>query len=640
MATEVTRSLQINYDNAPTYFTANGVSLQINIAGNKVAIRHYMNGHKTGYATINSAGMDVLFPSDTAIPNKLDVASYIGQMVSSKSNWVEFRIDGTVLERFPGSTKEFTRTYDNAIVKSFRKNGTFMSYHNAPNTVNGTSVRYLNLTLYFTQYNCSANAVGNGMVSASVDKSECYNGDTVTFTPKLVNGATWDGWYSDAECTNLVSTSQNYSVSPNSDITLYAKATIDAVVYRCSAVAGENIASASVSDESVVSGENTTFTAVLNDHCTFDGWFSDSSCTSLVSTANPYTAVITSNTTLYAKGTKISYSIGVETAEHGTATVSANTAHYGDSITFTFTPEDETWELYGWYSDEGLTQLVSENNPYTLSVTGNIVLYPKVGKKRYTITVGRDRDFLHGISFQIDIAILYYDQLTKTEISYLRTGEYNKIDASKILLQDSISGDNAFTTKWITIKCPWDAYVAVYAPPYTYLDSTYYSRFFKDGTVVTGWPYYWFQPIKDTEITSDSSDANNWCDCSAIPKEGINYAYATTPTHQDYEAVFEAEVSSDYAFSGWYSDESCTTLVSTNNPAKVMTPVYSGDTAAKTSLTLYAKATRIATGTGFYIKQNGTFVEANAVYKKTTNGWIQITDYTSLFPYGYYLPGS
>lgn len=305
MATEVTRNLYIDYDNAKTYLTANGVSLQINIAGNKVAIRHYMNGAKTGYATINSAGMDVLFPSDKAVPNKLDVASYIGQMVSSSSNWVEFRIDGTALERFPGSTKEFTRTYTNETVSAFRKNSTFMSYHHAPNTVNGTSVRRLSLTLYFTQYSCSANAVGNGMQYASVSNSSPYEGDIVTFTPKLVNGATWDGWYSDAECTQLVSTEQNYTASA-ADLTLYAKATVEAVVYSCSAVAGENIASASVSDESVVSGDSATFTAVLNEHCTFDGWFSDSNYTTLVSTVNPYTATITSDTTLYAKGTKIS----------------------------------------------------------------------------------------------------------------------------------------------------------------------------------------------------------------------------------------------------------------------------------------------------------------------------------------------
>lgn len=228
MPTEVTRNLYIDYDNAKTYLTANGVSLQINIAGNKVAIRHYMNGHKTGYATINSAGMDVLFPSDTAIPNKLDVESYIGQMVSSSKNWVEFRIDGTALERFSGGTGEFTRSYTNETVRAFRKNSTFMSYHNAPNTVNGTSVRRLSLTLYFTQYNCSANAVGNGIQSASVSNASPYEGDTVTFTPKLVNGATWDGWYSDASCTQLVSTEQNYTTSA-ADLTLYAKATkIDA----------------------------------------------------------------------------------------------------------------------------------------------------------------------------------------------------------------------------------------------------------------------------------------------------------------------------------------------------------------------------------------------------------------------------
>lgn len=275
----------------------------------------------------------------------------------------------------------------------------------------------------------------NGIQKVTVSNASPCQGDTVVFTPKLVQGATWVGWYSDAACTNLVSTDQNYSVSPRSDITLYAKATIDADVYNCSAIAGENIASVSVSDGSVASGDSVTFMAVPSEHCTFDGWFSDSNYATLVSTANPYTATITSDTTLYAKGTKISYSVNAGVTEHGTATVSANTAHYGDSVTFTFTPENETWELRGWYSDEGLTQLVSESNPYMHSVTGNVVLYPKVGKKRYTISFGRDADVIYGDSvFQINLAVLYYDQLTRTEISYLRTGEYNKIDASKILL--------------------------------------------------------------------------------------------------------------------------------------------------------------------------------------------------------------
>ena len=427
-----------------------------------------------------------------------------------------------------------------------------------------------------------------------------------------------------------MSSNLTYSTTAATDLILYAKATIDAVIYNCAAVAGENIASASVSDDSVVSGDSVTFTAVPSEHCTFGGWYSDSNYTTLVGTANPYTATITSDTTLYAKGTKISYSVSVGTAEHGTATVSASTAHYGDSVTFTFTQEDETWELYGWYSDSGFTQLVSESNPYAHSVTGNITLYPKVGKKRYIISFGRDADFLHGNNFQIDIAVLYYNQLTRTEINYLRTGEYDKIDASKILLQDSISGNNINTSILKTIKCPYDAYIAVYAPPKIFLTTTNYSWFIKDGETVTRWPYYWFQPIKDTKITSDGRSSDMWCNCSAVPKEGIDYAYATTPTLQEYDAVFEAEVASGYTFAGWYSNEACTRLTSTDNPAYIKTPKSVGDTASTTSITLYAKATKSVAGTGLYVKSNGTYAEVQHVYKKINGIYVEQTDIASI----------
>ena len=226
MSAEVTRNLYIDYDNAKTYLTAHGVSLQINIAGTKVAVRHYMNGARTGYATVNSAGMDALFPSNTAIPHKLDLGSHIGQLVSSSKNWVEFRIDGTALERFSGGTGAFTRTYTNETVSAFRKNSTFIGYHNAPNTVNGTSYRYLNLTLYFTQYTCTANAVGDGIDSVAVSDAAPYNGDTVTFTANIKAGATWHGWYSDAACTQLISTSLTHTTAAE-DLTLYAKATVE-----------------------------------------------------------------------------------------------------------------------------------------------------------------------------------------------------------------------------------------------------------------------------------------------------------------------------------------------------------------------------------------------------------------------------
>ena len=627
MATEKSFQLYINEDNVKQYFSASGGALNgAAIGGKYITMR---TSSTTAKFTMNDAGRDILFPSAEAIAHKVDVWAQTIASLNNSKNTINVAIAGQnaiTTERIHTSLTEHT----GSVSGSFTKSNTSAVY--VVKIVNGfhaAGVRDTSITAYFTQYSCTASKAGNGVKNVSVSNAAPYEGETVTFSAELYNGANFEGWYSDESCTQLVSSSLTYSTTA-ADLTLYAKATIEAVVYNCSAVAGENISSASVSDDSVVSGDSVTFTAVPSEHCTFGGWYSDSNYATLVSTANPYTATITSDTTLYAKATKISYSISVGPAEHGTATVSANNAHYGDSVTFTFTPEDETWELYGWYSDERLTQLVSENNPYTYSVTGNVTLYPKVGKKRYIISFGRDADFLHGNNFQIDIAVLYYNQLTRTEINYLRTGEYDKIDASKILLQDSISGNNINTSILKTIKCPYDAYIAVYAPPKIFLTTTNYSWFIKDGEAVTRWPYYWFQPIKDTKITSDGRSSDMWCNCSAVPKEGIDYAYATTPTLQEYDAVFEAEVASGYTFAGWYSNEACTRLTSTDNPAYIKTPKSVGDTASTTSITLYAKATKISAGTGLYVKSNGTYAEVQRVYKKINGIYVEQTDIASI----------
>ena len=46
----------------------------------------------------------------------------------------------------------------------------------------------------------------------------------------------------------------------------------------------------------------------------------------------------------------------------GVASVNASVINYGDNATFTFTPESNDYELYGWYADEGLTQLVKKTH--------------------------------------------------------------------------------------------------------------------------------------------------------------------------------------------------------------------------------------------------------------------------------------
>ena len=595
MAKVVQTTLQITENNVEQYCIADGLSL--NTGG--YAIRLYLNGHTQGSAILNDAAKEVLYPSATAHPFKID--STIRANKSGGRMTISLQFNGTSVQSETGDwgtgLKDKTKEgiSDPVVINSNRS--TEIKWHiKGSSTVSRFSIASTRLTFYFNQYEMRP-LVGdnaNGIQKVTVSNASPYQGDTVTFTPKLVNGATWVGWYSDAACTNLVSTEQNYSVNPSSDITLYAKATINATLYNVSAVAGSEVTSVSVSDNIVPDGGTATFTAQINTGCSFEAWYSDDTYTTIVSTENPYTATITANTTLYAKAHRNSINISVGTAEHGTATVSATTVPYGSDVTFTFTPEDETWELYGWYSDLALTQLVSEANPYAFTATEDTTLYPKIGKKRYTIKYGRARDLIAGGKFKINIIVVDFNSLTRDEINCLRTGDYDSIDPSKIVARDSISDSNALTDSWKTIQCTYDMYVAVYLPEVLGIDDEYDYAIVKDGNgnSLTYWPYYWFQPTADATISSVSRAAKFWCNCSAVAKDGIAYAYATTPTMQEYGAIFEAEVSSGYTFSGWYSNEACTKLVSTDNPANVVTPKYTTNHASQTSLTLYAKGTK------------------------------------------------
>lgn len=641
MATNKSFQLYINDDNVKQYFTTSGGALNgAAIGGKYITMR---TSSTTATFTMNDAGRDVLFPSAEAKAYKVEVWAQTIATLNNSKNTINVAIAGQnviATQKIRTSLTEHT----GGINGHFAKTATSVVYTiKIANGFHGAGVRDTSITAYFRQYSCAANAAGNGIKSVSVSNTSPYEGETVTFSAELYNGATWNGWYSNAACTNLVSTEQIYTVSA-ADLTLYANATIEAAIYSCSAVAGENIVSATVSDESVVSGDSVTFTAILNEHCTFDGWFLDSSYTTLVSTENPYTAVITSDTILYAKATKISYSISVGTAEHGTATVSANTAHYGDSVTFTFTPEDEMWELYGWYSDAELTQLVSEDNPYAHSVTGNVTLYPKVGKKRYIITLQWKSSH---IKEDAAMAIIDFNSLTKQEIGYLKTGDYDKIDQNKVYEYIKKDGEQALTTQTlkITMRCPFDMQVAMCLPNHnsSLIDTMWTYGYIQN---YTWWPYYWYQPTENATFIGLREGTNSQelggCICTAIAKEGVDSVDATSPTLGSKPAIFTATMKPGYKFLGWYLNEDCTKLVSSENPASVITPKgeYGEGYIQETSLTLYAKAAKVSSGTGFYLKQNGTFVEANVVYKKTTNGWIQIADYTSLFPYGHYLPGS
>lgn len=617
MAKVLQTTLQISEANVEQYCIADGLSL--NTGG--YAIRLYMNGHTQGSAILNDAAKEVLYPSATAHPFKID--SFIRANKSGGSMTISLQFDGTNVQSETGDwgtglknkTKEGIS--DPVVINSNRS--TEIKWHiKGSSTVSRFSIASTKLTFYFNQYEMRP-LVGNnanGIQKVTVSNASPCQGDTVTFTPKLVNGATWDGWYSDAACTNLVSTDQNYSVSPSSDITLYAKAIIDANLYNVSAVAGTEITSVNVSDSIVPEGSTATFTAQVNTGCSFEAWYSDDTYTTIVSTENPYTATITADTTLYAKAHRNSFNMSVGSAEHGTASVSATTVPYGSDATFTFTPEDETWELYGWYSDAELTQLVSEANPYTFTATEDTALYPKVGRIRYTITLTFKEFSSLGVG---KMAIVDFNSLTEEEIGFLKSGNYDSIDANKVYDTSSVTPDNtvAYRSYTISIRCPRGLYVAMYLQNYTHLKTKYYR--YIDG--YTWWPYYWYQPNQDASFVglSETNTSIGACNCIAIAKDNISSVDATTPVVATKEAIFTAKVNTGCSFVGWYSDEACTQLVSNNNPAYVVTPqgeFENGETYRyESSLTLYAKATKVIYTIGVGTAEHGSAsVSATTAY--------------------------
>lgn len=229
MANVVGRTLRIEYGQAETYLTASGVSFDVAVLGYEMTTRLYMQS-KNGYAICNSAAMDALYPNAKAHPVKADSTFHAGLFSSNSSCYVALEFDGTEVQKCYPETNSGQTSDDKGLTASAILNSTKSStirYHHYTNSkLNAVLTTFLELTLYFNQYACAANTAGNGVESAAVSDAAPWDGDSVTFTATLKSGATWHGWYSDASCTQLVSTSQTYTASA-ADLTLYAYATVE-----------------------------------------------------------------------------------------------------------------------------------------------------------------------------------------------------------------------------------------------------------------------------------------------------------------------------------------------------------------------------------------------------------------------------
>lgn len=221
------RQLRIVYDNAKQYLTADNCAVGVESYGNGVVIK---STARSGYAIFNDAAKAVLFPNAKAHPVKADSRIACGASTNNKNNYCSLEFGGAEVHKVLCSAEVGEQDGLTSASITGATSATGIRYHLHINSVfvaGACSVGQL--TLYFNRYACAATAAGDGIVSAAVSDAEPWDGDNVTFTATLAEGATFDGWYSDAACTQRVSTSLSYTTTA-ADLTLYAKATKAAAI--------------------------------------------------------------------------------------------------------------------------------------------------------------------------------------------------------------------------------------------------------------------------------------------------------------------------------------------------------------------------------------------------------------------------
>ena len=164
---------------------------------------------------------------------------------------------------------------------------------------------------------------------------------TDELTPPIVEGFTFDGWYTDEKHT----TEFDFNTQITHDTKVYAKWT--AKDYEVSFVTEHG--DAPTSQNVKYNGTATDPGTLTEEGYTFDGWYTDDT----YSTEFDFTKPITSNTTVYAKWTANDYEVSFIT-EHGDAPASQNVPYNGtakDPGTLTA----EGYTFIGWYADKDRT---------------------------------------------------------------------------------------------------------------------------------------------------------------------------------------------------------------------------------------------------------------------------------------------
>ena len=293
--------------------------------------------------------------------------------------------------------------YDRKI--QFHKNGELI------NTYDITDVDSITfLKIYYLEASYSVSPVGTG--SVTIDGSNetpqyVLPGTNVTYNAIANSGYKFKSWNMGG---TELSTSPTFTLPISSNTMLTAEFQVLPTYSVMVVSSGGGTVSSSAT--SVLEGNNVTLTATPNNGYKFKNWTLDGN---IVSTNNPYTATVLSNSIYIANFEKI-YTVSVSSTTGGTATTSSNSVVYGGNVTLTATPA-EGYYFVNWTVNG---EVVSTENSYTATITEDIEFVANF--KEIPIIVGKKY-------FIKDVASgKYLNVANNTVHLYGPTGGVNAID--------------------------------------------------------------------------------------------------------------------------------------------------------------------------------------------------------------------
>ena len=227
------------------------------------------------------------------------------------------------------------------------------------------------VTATFTQieYTLTVSAVGSGIVNLN-NSGPYHYGDIILITAVPAIGWSFDHWSG-----NLIGIVNPANLFIIGNMSVTATFTQDQYTLVVTVVGGGSV-SENPSQATYVWGTNVTLTANASVSWTFAGWSGDAS-----GSVNPISVNMTSNKSVNATFTQITYTLTVNVVGQGSVTLN-NTGpyHFGDAVLLTATA------AVGWSFDHWSGDLGGSTNPGTLTITRNMTVNAQF-TDTYTLTV-------------------------------------------------------------------------------------------------------------------------------------------------------------------------------------------------------------------------------------------------------------